>query len=302
MRASRIQARCLAGVERVDLGWSWSEIATLLGEEPLDALLLRRRHLDDARLHPVQVGRELEGPVVAARLEVARTTGSRRSGAGAGRRGRARPHDSTGSGGGAWPVAGARRASRSIIRGCQDPSSSSARRPRSAVTSGAWNARPGSSGRRGVVERLAARPGLAGRPIFDAGDAPVEPGWAADPDPRAKNRALLVENLPRIADHVATALDAAGPDAASPSPRRRLHVARGRPGSAPPAPAGRRLALAWFDAHGDFNTPATTPSGNVWGMPFAMACGRGDPDLVGRGRRPDRPRGRRRAAGRPGPR
>jgi arginase len=43
---------------------------------------------------------------------------------------------------------------------------------------------------------------------------------------------------------------------------------------------GRRLALAWFDAHGDFNTPATTPSGNVWGMPFAMACGRGEPDLV----------------------
>ena len=43
---------------------------------------------------------------------------------------------------------------------------------------------------------------------------------------------------------------------------------------------GRRLAIAWFDAHGDFNTPDTTPSGNVWGMPFAMLCGRGDPDLV----------------------
>ena len=41
-----------------------------------------------------------------------------------------------------------------------------------------------------------------------------------------------------------------------------------------------RLGLAWFDAHGDFNTPDTTPSGNVWGMPFAMACGRGDPALV----------------------
>jgi arginase len=41
-----------------------------------------------------------------------------------------------------------------------------------------------------------------------------------------------------------------------------------------------RLAIAWFDAHGDFNTPDTTPSGNVWGMPFAMLCGRGDPDLV----------------------
>ena len=41
-----------------------------------------------------------------------------------------------------------------------------------------------------------------------------------------------------------------------------------------------RFAIAWFDAHGDFNTPDTTPSGNVWGMPFAMLCGRGDPDLV----------------------
>ena len=41
-----------------------------------------------------------------------------------------------------------------------------------------------------------------------------------------------------------------------------------------------RYAIAWFDAHGDFNTPDTTPSGNVWGMPFAMLCGRGDPDLV----------------------
>ena len=41
-----------------------------------------------------------------------------------------------------------------------------------------------------------------------------------------------------------------------------------------------RLAIAWFDAHGDFNTPDTTPSGNVFGMPFAMLCGRGDPDLV----------------------
>jgi arginase family enzyme len=40
------------------------------------------------------------------------------------------------------------------------------------------------------------------------------------------------------------------------------------------------LGIIWFDAHGDFNTADTTPSGNVWGMPFAMICGRGDPDLV----------------------
>jgi arginase len=32
--------------------------------------------------------------------------------------------------------------------------------------------------------------------------------------------------------------------------------------------------ILWFDAHGDLNTPATTPSGNVHGMPLAAALGR----------------------------
>ncbi len=33
--------------------------------------------------------------------------------------------------------------------------------------------------------------------------------------------------------------------------------------------------VIWFDAHGDFNTPETTPSGNVHGMSLAAALGRG---------------------------
>jgi arginase len=32
--------------------------------------------------------------------------------------------------------------------------------------------------------------------------------------------------------------------------------------------------VLWFDAHGDLNTPETTPSGNVHGMPLAAALGR----------------------------
>jgi arginase len=32
-------------------------------------------------------------------------------------------------------------------------------------------------------------------------------------------------------------------------------------------------AAIWFDAHGDLNTPETTPSGNVHGMPLAVALG-----------------------------
>ena len=134
----------------------------------------------------------------------------------------------------------------------------------------------------GLVERLAERPGLAGVAIHDAGDLRIEPGFRPDPDPRAKNRAAICEFLPRERDLVAATLaaGAAGADA-------RLMVLGGDCTAHAGALAGlraarpgARYAIAWFDAHGDFNTPDTTPSGNVWGMPFAMLLGRGDPDLV----------------------
>ena len=44
--------------------------------------------------------------------------------------------------------------------------------------------------------------------------------------------------------------------------------------------AGVAPTLIWFDAHGDFNTPLTTPSGFLGGMPLAMAVGRGDQTIV----------------------
>jgi len=37
--------------------------------------------------------------------------------------------------------------------------------------------------------------------------------------------------------------------------------------------AGRPLFVLWLDAHADFNTPATTASGNLHGLPLAHACG-----------------------------
>lgn len=37
--------------------------------------------------------------------------------------------------------------------------------------------------------------------------------------------------------------------------------------------AGHRAGVIWVDAHGDINTPDTSPSGNVHGMPFAVALG-----------------------------
>ena len=33
---------------------------------------------------------------------------------------------------------------------------------------------------------------------------------------------------------------------------------------------GGRLGVVWLDAHGDLNTPETSPSGNLWGMPLRM--------------------------------
>jgi len=42
------------------------------------------------------------------------------------------------------------------------------------------------------------------------------------------------------------------------------------------ARAGHRVGVIWVDAHGDINTPETTPSGNVHGMPFAVALGLAD--------------------------
>jgi len=44
--------------------------------------------------------------------------------------------------------------------------------------------------------------------------------------------------------------------------------------------AGIDPLLIWFDAHGDFNTWETTPSGFLGGMPLAMLVGRGEQTLL----------------------
>ncbi|MCY3592672.1 MAG: arginase [Acidobacteria bacterium] len=45
-----------------------------------------------------------------------------------------------------------------------------------------------------------------------------------------------------------------------------------------------RTGVLWIDAHGDFNTPETSPTGNLHGMPLAALCGYGAPELVDAGR------------------
>jgi arginase len=132
----------------------------------------------------------------------------------------------------------------------------------------------------GLLDLLVARPGLGGAGVLDAGDLAIEPGFRPDTHPTAKNAAAIAAFLPRERDLVARALGEAPDDA-------RLLVLGGDCTAHAGALAGfrrarpeRRFAIAWFDAHGDFNTPDTTPSGDVWGMPLAMLLGRGSAELV----------------------
>jgi arginase len=51
-------------------------------------------------------------------------------------------------------------------------------------------------------------------------------------------------------------------------------------GSIRGAARNRKIGVVWLDAHADFNTDQTTPSGNIHGMSLAALCGLGDKSLV----------------------
>ena len=43
---------------------------------------------------------------------------------------------------------------------------------------------------------------------------------------------------------------------------------------------GQKIGLIWIDAHADMNTPESSPSGNVHGMPLAVCIGQGPRELT----------------------
>src|SRR4051794_6588814 len=117
----------------------------------------------------------------------------------------------------------------------------------------------------GLEERLRA----LGVDCVDRGDVPGAVAEAtAEHDVRARFLPAIRETCERIAGLVGTALD-----------ERRVPIVLGGDHSiALGTLAGMASrygpgAVLWFDAHGDLNTPETTPSGNVHGMPLAAALG-----------------------------
>ncbi|HEX2045133.1 MAG TPA: arginase [Gaiellaceae bacterium] len=122
----------------------------------------------------------------------------------------------------------------------------------------------------GLEERLA---GL-GLDVADWGNVETAVAEAtASGDPRAR----FLEEIRVACERVARRVAAAVAEGRMPLVLGGDHsVALGTLGGL--AAAHGRGGVLWLDAHGDLNTPATSPSGNVHGMPLAAALGRaGDP-------------------------
>jgi arginase len=96
----------------------------------------------------------------------------------------------------------------------------------------------------------------------------VIPEATAEGDPRARFLSQIKEACERIARRVAATTG----DGYVPIVLGGDHsIALGTLGGL--AAAHGPGAVLWFDAHGDLNTPETSPSGNVHGMPLAAALG-----------------------------
>jgi hypothetical protein len=100
------------------------------------------------------------------------------------------------------------------------------------------------------------------------GEAMAEAAWAALPWPEA----AVVE-----ADTLETQIET------------QVRASPGRPlvlggcccshvGTVRALAARGRIGLVWFDAHGDMNTPESSPSGDPWGMALRMLIDAGDVD------------------------
>lgn len=114
-----------------------------------------------------------------------------------------------------------------------------------------------------------------GRPCVDSGDLPVPNAEERDPeaDEPTRGRARYLRETAtlstELADIVAETLE-----------DERLPLVLGGDhsiaiGTLSGASRTTAIGSIWFDAHGDFNTPETSPSGNVHGMSLAAALGTG---------------------------
>lgn len=144
------------------------------------------------------------------------------------------------------------------------------------------------AGRRGVdmgpsairVARLDARLESLGYEVFDLGNVEVE---QAESRPVGRENARYLPEITRTCSRLAKAVETA-------LASRQFPIVLGGDHSVATGTVSgvsrhfrkqkQRIGLVWIDAHADMNTPDTSPSGNVHGMPLASIVGMGPDELV----------------------
>jgi arginase len=121
----------------------------------------------------------------------------------------------------------------------------------------------------GLAEKIT---GL-GRSVSDRGDLPTPiPEMKKLGDPKKK----FIKDIAKVCDRLYQLARASIEEGAIPLVLGGDHSLAAGSVAASAAHArtgGQTIGLLWIDAHGDMNTPASTPSGNVHGMPLAALLG-----------------------------
>ena len=124
----------------------------------------------------------------------------------------------------------------------------------------------------GLADQLAS----AGIDCIDGGDIAVPRPEESDPDAGGlpSGRAKFFRETKEVCEDVTTAVNATLREGRFPLVLGGDHsIGIGTIAGA--AREDEELGVIWFDAHGDFNTPETTPSGNIHGMSLAAVLGLG---------------------------
>ena len=133
----------------------------------------------------------------------------------------------------------------------------------------------------GLGERLAGM----GCTVIDRGDLPTPiPEMKAERDPKKK----YIREITRVSQRLYGQVYQALTEEALPIVLGGDHsIAAGSVGAAADFAASKQadIGLLWVDAHGDMNTPETTTSGNVHGMPLAALVGPEPAELARIGQR-----------------
>ena len=144
------------------------------------------------------------------------------------------------------------------------------------------------SGRRGVdmgpsavrVANLNARLSEIGFEVDDLGNVPVaQPESHPEGQPHAKYLPQITQTCTHLAELVEKQM-AAGSCPLVLGGDHSLAVGTVSGVSKHLRDRGEKLGMIWIDAHTDMNTPATSPSGNVHGMPLACCIGLGPKELT----------------------